>query len=128
MVIRPLLIAAALAALATPALAQDAQTLTISMSNYAFTPSTLNLRAGQPYALVFTNTVTKDHDFVAPELFASGTIAPADQAKVVKGAVEVDDGGSVTVHFTPGKPGTYAFTCDHFMHAMLGMKGTAIVQ
>jgi plastocyanin len=70
----------------------------------------------------------KDHDFAAPELFATGTIAPEDMSKVSKGVVEVDDGGTVDVRFMPAKPGTYNFTCDHFMHTMLGMKGTAVVQ
>ena len=127
--LRSLALATALALCAIPASAQTAQTVTVSMSNYAFTPATLNLRAGQPYALVFTSTVMKDHNFVAPELFASGSVAPEDKSKVSdKGEVEVDDGGTVTVHFTPGKPGTYPFECTHFMHAMLGMKGMAVVQ
>jgi plastocyanin len=132
--LRPLALAAALAAFALPAAAQTApdwskaETLTVSMSSYAFTPSTLTLKANQPYKLVFTSTVTKDHDFAAPELFAAGVIAPEDAGKVSKGVVEVDDGGTVAVRFMPTKAGSYNFTCDHFMHAMLGMKGTAVVQ
>jgi len=128
-----LALAATLAAFALPAAAQtpdwaNAQTVTVSMSNYAFTPSTLTLKANQPYKLVFTSTVMKDHDFSAPELFAAGLINPEDTGKVSKGTVEVDDGGTVTVRFMPTKPGTYNFTCDHFMHAMLGMKGMAVIQ
>lgn len=106
-----------------------AQTVTISLSNYAFTPSTLNLRVGQPYHLVFASTVTKDHSFAAPELFQSGIVADADKSKISKdGEVEVDDGGTVTVDFTPEKPGTYPFECTHFLHASFGMTGQAIVQ
>jgi plastocyanin len=132
--LRSLALAAALVAFALPAAAQTApdwsaaQTLTVSMSNYAFAPAALTLKANQPYKLVFTSTVMKDHDFAAPELFAAGTVAPEDMGKVSKGVVEVDDGGTVAVHFMPTKPGTYNFTCDHFMHTMLGMKGTAVVQ
>jgi plastocyanin len=121
--------------ISTPVLAQTApdwskaETVTIGLSSYAFTPSTLNLRAGQPYHLVFASSVTKDHNFAAPELFQSGVVADADKAKVSRdGEVEVDDGGTVTVDFTPEKAGTYPFTCTHFMHATLGMKGTAVVQ
>lgn len=130
---RPLALAATLSLFALPATAQTpdwsaAQTVTVSMSNYAFTPSALNLKANQPYKLVFTSTVTKDHDFAAPELFAAGIVDPDDAAKVSKGVVEVDDGGTVAVRFMPTKAGTYNFTCDHFMHTMLGMKGTAVVQ
>ena len=129
-----LALAATLAAFALPAAAQTtpnwskAETLTVSMSNYAFTPATLYLKANQPYKLVFTSTVMKDHDFNAPDLFAAGLIDPEDAGKVSKGTVEVDDGGTVAVHFMPTKPGTYDFNCDHFMHSMMGMKGTAVVQ
>jgi plastocyanin len=132
--LRSLALAATLAAFALPAAAQTApdwskaETLTVSMSNYAFTPATLYLKANQPYKLVFTSTVMKDHDFNAPELFAAGLIDPEDAGKVSKGTVEVDDGGTVAVHFMPTRPGTYNFNCDHFMHAMLGMKGSAVVQ
>jgi plastocyanin len=132
--LRSLALAATLAAFALPAAAQTtpdwskAETLTVSMSNYAFTPATLYLKANQPYKLVFTSTVMKDHDFNAPELFAAGLIDPEDAGKVSKGSVEVDDGGTVAVHFMPTRPGTYNFNCDHFMHAMLGMKGSAVVQ
>ena len=129
MFIRPLLFATALATLATPALAQNAQTINVAMTNYAYTPATLNLHSGTEYKLVFANNSTKSHNFVAPELFAAGTVAPEDKAKVsAKGEVEVDEGQTVAVDFTPSKPGTYPFQCSHFMHAMLGMKGTAVVQ
>jgi hypothetical protein len=59
---RSLALAATLAAFASPASAQtpdwaNAQTITVSLSNYAFTPATLYLKANQPYKLVFTSTV-----------------------------------------------------------------------
>lgn len=134
MFVRSLVIAASLA-FASAASAQTApdwstaQKITISMSNYAFTPATLQLRAGTPYHLVFTSTVTKDHNFASPELFAAGTIAPEDKAKVSdKGEVEVDDGGTVDVRFIPQKPGTYPFECTHFLHATMGMTGQVVVQ
>jgi plastocyanin len=134
--IMPARIAIILALLVSaPAFAQSApdwskaETVEIVLSSYAFTPSTLNLRVGKPYHLVFASSVTKDHNFAAPELFQSGIIADADKAKVSRdGEVEVDDGGTVTVDFVPGKAGTYPFDCTHFMHATLGMKGTAVVQ
>lgn len=132
--LRALAFAIAACTFALPAIAQtadwsNAQTVTISLSNYAFAPATLTLKANQPYRLVFTSTVTKDHDFSAPGLFKSGVIADADKSKVSgDGEVEVDDGGTVSVNFMPEKPGTYDFECTHFMHAMLGMKGQVVVQ
>jgi len=121
--------------LATPAIGQTApdwskaETVNIGLSNYAFTPSTLTLHANTPYKLVFASTVTKDHDFTAPELFASGIVAADDKSKISSdGSVEVDDGGTVEVRFMPEKPGIYEFHCSHFMHETFGMKGQAVVQ
>src|SRR6478752_5186610 len=59
-----------LAALATsPATAQPGEAITISLTDYAFTPSSLALKAGTAYRLRFTNGGSKDHNFTAPEFF-----------------------------------------------------------
>ncbi len=103
--------------------------VTVSMTNYAFTPSTLTLKAGQTYRLHFSNDSGKGHDFTAREFFQSSTIAPQDKDKLEDGEeVELDGGKSADITLTPNKPGTYAVTCTHFMHAMMGMTGTIVVQ
>ena len=117
-----------LCALSAPAFAQEATPLTITLSSYAFTPSTITLKSGTTYKLHLVDSVTKDHNFSAPEFFAASIIAPADQSKVKDGAVEVDDGGSVDVTVTPNKPGSYDLECSHFMHSSFGMTGKIIVQ
>jgi plastocyanin len=109
--------------------AQTAQPLTVSMTSYAFTPSTLTLKAGQTYRIHFRNDATKSHDFAAREFFASSTIAPEDRAKVTAdGEVEFEGGQSAEVTLTPNRAGTYPLTCTHFMHSMLGMSGKIVVQ
>ena len=115
-------------ALAPLAHAQEAQTVSVAMSNFAFTPSTIALKSGVPVVLRFTNNAGHGHNFHAPELFASGTVSPADRAKIADGSVEVDGGQTVEVHFTPQKAGTYPFVCTHFLHQSFGMKGTATVE
>lgn len=102
--------------------------MTVTLSNYAFAPSTLTLKSGTTYKLHLVNTAAKDHNFAAPEFFAASTIAPEDKTKVSDGAVEVGEGGTVDVTVTPNKAGTYNLNCTHFMHTMLGMKGTIAVQ
>jgi len=50
----------------------SAQTVTpidIALTNYAFTPSTINLKAGTTYRMHFTNDGSKGHNFNAPEFF-----------------------------------------------------------
>jgi plastocyanin len=111
------------------ATAQEAATpMTITLSSYAFAPSTVALKSGTTYKLHLVNSAAKDHNFAAPEFFAASTIAPEDKTKVSDGAVEVGEGGAVDVTVTPGKAGTYNLNCTHFMHTMLGMKGTIVVQ
>jgi plastocyanin len=111
------------------ALAQPAEPVNVSLTNYAFTPDTLALKAGAPYRLHFTNTESKDHNFSAPQFFAASQVAPEDQAKIKSGAIEVGGGQMVDVTVTtPGQAGSYNFTCTHFMHRSMGMHGTITVQ
>ena len=113
--------------LATSASAQTG--ITVSMTNYAFTPSTLTLKAGQTYRIHFSNDSGKGHDFAAREFFQSATVAPEDKSKLEDGdEVELDAGQSADITVTPNKPGTYAASCTHFMHAMMGMAGKIVVQ
>jgi uncharacterized cupredoxin-like copper-binding protein len=110
-----------------PAAAQTGEAITISLTDYAFTPSSLELKAGTLYRLHFINGGSKDHDFTAPEFFVASQIAADDQAKVKRGTVAIDKGQEIEVVVTP-VAGSYPFTCTHFMHKMMGMHGTITVQ
>ena len=118
----------AIALSAGEAPAQTDTTISITLTNYAFAPNALNLKAGIPYHLHFVNSGSKDHNFSAPEFFAASQIAPEDQTKVEKGLVALESGQSVDVTLTPGRPGSFAVECTHFMHKMMGMHGAIIVQ
>jgi plastocyanin len=107
--------------------AQTSETITISLTDYAFTPATLDLKAGTAYRLHFTNAGSKDHDFAAPEFFVASQVAVEDQAKVKRGSIAVDKGQEVEVTLTP-VAGHYDVSCTHFMHKMMGMHGTITVQ
>jgi len=119
------------AAASPAAWAQTAQTtpetINISLSDYAFTPAALSLKAGTAYHLHFINAGSKDHDFTAPQFFAAAQVAPADQAKIKRGTVSIDKGQEMDVTITPAA-GDYKVTCTHFMHEMMGMHGTITVQ
>ena len=113
--------------LVTGANAQTA--ITVSMTNYAFTPNVLTLKAGETYRIHFSNDSGKGHDFTAREFFQVSTVAQPDKGKLEDGEeVELDDGQSVDITLTPNKPGTYPVSCTHFMHAMMGMTGKIVVQ
>ena len=110
------------------ALAQTAEPISITLTNYAFTPSALNLKSGMTYHLHFINSGSKDHNFSAPQFFAAAQVAPEDQAKVEKGRVALEGGQSLDITVTPDHPGTFAVECTHFMHKMMGMHGNIVVQ
>src|SRR5262245_40749680 len=100
---KPVLNALMFGALAAtgPATAQEAETINISLSDYAFAPAALELKAGTAYHLHFINAGSKDHDFTAPEFFAAAQVAPGDQAKIRRGKVAVDKGHEVDITVTP---------------------------
>jgi len=125
--------------LASPALAQNtpvpdapdwsrAPTVPLAMTNYQFTPEALLFRANLPYRFRLTNNAGGGHSFHAPEFFAAVAVAPEDQAKIVKGEIEVESGQTVDVKFVPKVSGTYKFHCSHFLHASFGMTGTVVVR
>ncbi len=108
--------------------AQTASPIAITLIDYAFSPGTLELKQGISYRIHFINNGSKSHNFTAPEFFANSQIAPEDMAKVKNGTVELDIGQSADTTVIPGRAGTYAFVCTHFMHKMMGMHGTIAVQ
>ncbi|HKD48279.1 MAG TPA: cupredoxin domain-containing protein [Rhizomicrobium sp.] len=114
--------------LAGSAAAQNAAPINIALTDYAFTPSTLNLETGTMYRFHLTNSGSKAHSFNAPEFFAASQISPADEGKVESGRVELDSGEAVDLTVTPSRAGTYSLDCSHFMHSMLGMHGKIVVQ
>jgi uncharacterized cupredoxin-like copper-binding protein len=104
-----------------------AQTVQLDMADFAFTPKALQFNANKPYDLRLTNKAGHGHSFDAPEFFAAVTVAPEDQAKVVKGEVEVEGGQTVDLKFVPTVSGAYKFHCSHFLHASFGMTGDVVV-
>jgi uncharacterized cupredoxin-like copper-binding protein len=118
----------AMLSLMEDAVAQTATPITVTLSNYAFTPSELDLKSGTTYRMHLVNAGPKTHSFSAPEFFSASQIADEDQAKVVKGLVDLENGQSVDITVTPGRPGTFSFECTHFMHRTMGMHGKIVVQ
>ena len=105
-----------------------AETITVELSSFKFTPDTLTLTHGHAYVIHFVNKSSGGHDFVAKDFFAASTIAPQDRAKVAKGEVELGGGESADIHLVPNSPGTYKSHCSHFMHSSFGMTGKVVVE
>jgi plastocyanin len=117
----------------TPQLAAEgadfaqATPLRVRLSSFRFTPATLRLQAGRPYALTLVNTSSMEHTFAAPEFFATAQVRPDEAARIASGEVQLAQRQSVTLHLIP-RAGAYDFACTKFGHATLGMRGKIIVE
>jgi len=112
--------------LAAPAaaFAQQPQTVEITLSNFDFTPSTIQLHAGQPVTLHLVNSAHGGHNFAAPEFFAA---AANVSGPVTRGTVELHGNQSVDITLPPAA-GRYHLRCTHTMHTAFGMTGEIVVE
>jgi heme/copper-type cytochrome/quinol oxidase subunit 2 len=99
------------------------QRATIILDSYSYTPSHLIVQAGKPVELLLTSITTiTPHNFLLKGDAAGLSIER-----------DVGAGRTVTVQFTPTKPGTYTFYCDKKLlffpsHQEKGMEGTLEVR
>lgn len=100
--------------------------ITVSLQNFSFSPSPIQLQAGQPVRLQFVNRATKGHDFTAREFFASSRIVEGRE-NVADGKVEVAGGKSVTIALVPAR-GSYKAHCGRPFHTTMGMHTDIIVR
>jgi plastocyanin len=96
------------------AMTVSAQKITVVGTEFAFNPSTITLKKGQPAEITFKNNGTYPHNLSITDLgVKTKTIQPGEQD---------------VVQFTPDKTGQFAFLCTVPGHADKGMKGTLTVQ
>jgi uncharacterized cupredoxin-like copper-binding protein len=104
------------------------ETVTVTMTEYAFSPSTILLKEGVPTRLVLKNAGKEAHYFVAEQFFkmiATRKIQGSDGE--IKApyftAVEVYPGKMLEWFFVPAQKGVYDLLCTVKGHAEHGMKG-----
>ena len=107
-----------------PAWAVDwsqAQTLTMSETEYQFTPNKLTLRRGVAYRLRLENHGKELHEFTAPEFIRSAEIGNPEALNADKTEVIVKPGSAKDLLFMPKAAGRYRFICaDHDWAGMTG--------
>jgi len=121
--ILPLLAFASVGSAQTP----NATIVPITMTNFSFAPSALQLHAGTPVILRLRNDAGGGHNFSAPAFFAAARVEPASAGFVRDGHVEVKSHSTVDVALTPAA-GQYPVKCTHTLHAAFGMKGSITVR
>ncbi len=115
------------ALMATPAAAAN-EAVTVTLTNFHFTPMALKFHHGQAYTLHIVNASGSGHSFAAPEFLAASTMTAAERAKAPGGKIELSGGESADLHLTaPARPGSYKLKCSHFLHASFGMTGEITV-
>lgn len=110
------------------------QTINISLTEYAFSPSSLVLKKGIPYKLEIMNRGTEKHYFVSEGFFKA--IATRKLQSNVDGeikapyfsAIEVFAGRSLDLYFIPVRKGNYRLQCTIEGHAERGMTGQISIE
>ncbi|HXA22312.1 MAG TPA: cupredoxin domain-containing protein [Acetobacteraceae bacterium] len=106
---------------ATPT--DNGETITIRLSNFAFDPEQIRLKAGVPIRLRLVNESDGGHNFSAPAFFAASSFLPGLSVPP-NGTVEVGSHQTVEIALVPGTPAAYPIECTHFLHSVFGMNGT----
>jgi uncharacterized cupredoxin-like copper-binding protein len=101
----------------------ESEVITVRLSNFAFDPDHLRLKAGVPVRLRLINESGGGHDFSAPAFFATSSFPPGSSAPP-NGEVAVRPHQTVELTLVPGTPGRYNLRCTHFLHSLFGMHGT----
>lgn len=88
--------------------------ITVSGSEFSFSPSTITVKAGEKVKLTFMNTGKAPHDLMIKE--------------IGKGTKTISGGQSDTIEFTAPNSGTLSFFCSVGNHAEKGMMGMMKVE
>lgn len=104
------------------------ETVTVTMTEYAFSPSPVVLKEGVPTKLVLKNGGKEAHYFVAEQFFkaiATRKIQASDGEIKAPSftAVEVYPGKTVEWFLVPARKGVFNLLCTVKGHAEHGMKG-----
>jgi plastocyanin len=97
---------------AAPSPSPGAREVRVTMDEYAFSPSRIELRAGETVNVVLVNEGALPHDLTIPALGFSLGAAP---------------GATAEAALTAPAPGTYPFFCSVPGHRQLGMVGVLVV-
>jgi plastocyanin len=114
--------------------AEPAHRITVILSDYQFTPSKIELKAGELVELTLINEGTVTHEFVTlalSSLEVAVTIAGVETETIGVAELELAPKATAVLRFTPETAGTYPFFCGAKQptdHRVAGMTGVLIVE
>lgn len=106
-----------------PVAADGVQRATVTLDSYSYSPNHLIVEAGRPVELTLTSVTTIiPHNFIIKD--------PAGSLSIEQ---DISAGKTVTITFTPTRPGTFPIYCDKRLwplpsHRDKGMEGTLEVR
>ncbi len=106
------------------------RSIRVVMTDFAFTPATFTVPAGQPISVEFVNEGAAAHSFVIMQAGyqVKGQFTDADKAHVYWQEASVAPGQSVKATFqAPSQPGDYQVVCAVPGHFEAGMMAKLIV-
>ena len=110
--------------------------MTVDATDFAYSPESITVPAGQPVTLRLNNSGAVEHDFVIDKISVSDVEASETGPAMHHQMGEMPDydlhfyakaGESAVLKFTPLEPGTYEIYCTIEGHREAGMRGTLIV-
>lgn len=113
---------------------QPARRITVTLSEYQFTPSKIDLKAGELVELTLINKGTVTHEFITlalSNLEVAVTIAGVETETVGVAELELAPKATAVLRFTPETAGTYPFFCGAKQptdHRAAGMTGVLIIE
>ena len=108
----------------------------VNMSQLSFTPSVIEVKAGEVVEIAIQNSEATLHDFTIDKVDAdvhisylggTGQHGHEEQAKKADVHFALTEAGSGIVHLKIHEPGEYVFYCSVTGHQAAGMEGTLIV-
>jgi plastocyanin len=99
-----------------------AETVTVKLTDFEYSPAYLRFHTGSPVRLILVNQGTGKHDFSAPEFFSAVTLRPGSSAPA-EGTIDLAKNETKEVDLLPVATGNYKLKCTHFLHSLFGMHG-----
>lgn len=106
------------------------KSINVVLTDFAFSPNTFTVPAGQPISLSITNNGAVQHSFAIMKLGSqvSGRLTDADRPNMYWQKLAIQPGQTVSDSFTaPNDPGEYQILCEVPGHFEAGMVAKLIV-
>ena len=99
----------------------------VLLSTWDIAPERIALRAGQPVRLRFVNNSERSLTFTAKGFFRAAQLRRSDAEDAADGTIEVPALSTRTIALVPGA-GRYKASGGEFVHRLLGMRSTIVVE